>query len=195
MMESMDAGIGTILDTVQACGIDEQTLVMFFSDNGPSGPGSAGPLRGQKGTVYEGGHRVPAAARWPGTLPAGTVTEVPCMGMDLFPTMTRLANVSRPEHPLDGIDLFPLMARGAEFPDRPLFWRYGENIAVREGRWKLVLNRKSPPYTELFDLETDLSETKDLTLCHPEVVSDLLHKLRVWETDVDQSPSQLPSTS
>lgn len=185
MMESMDAGIGKVMDTVKSCGIERNTLIFFFSDNGPSGPGSAGPLRGCKGTVWEGGHRVPAAARWLGVIPAGTETTIPCIGMDLFPTMMTIAGVDLPEGvQVDGVDLMSVMTGKADTMDRTLFWRHGRQKAVRQGRWKLVVDGKDCFGIALFDLMTDLAETTDLSSTHPDVVMALQEELTAWEMDV-----------
>jgi len=185
MMECMDAGIGKILDCVRANGIEENTLVFFFSDNGPSGPGSAGTLRGGKGTVWEGGHRVPAAACWPGTIPPGTETDATCIGMDLFPTMLAMAGVEPPPGlELDGADIMPVMTGGAPRLERDLFWRLKGKRAVRSGKWKLVLGERDAEERELFDLETDLSESENLAGDRPDLADELEKKLVAWETDV-----------
>ncbi len=187
MMESMDAGIGRVMDTIRACGIEENTMVFFFSDNGPAGPGSAGPLRGRKGSLWEGGHRVPAVASWPGVIPAGTETDAPCMGMDLFPTMMELAGIDQPDDlELDGSDLMPVLTGDEEWRDRCLFWRYDDDRAIRCGRWKLVDVGDEHADAELFDLRSDLSESTNLAPDHPDIVADLSSKLAAWEQDVSE---------
>ena len=185
MMECMDAGIGRIVDTVKSREMDANTLIFFFSDNGPSGPGSAGPLRGGKGSVWEGGHRVPAVARWPGKIPAGSETDTPCIGMDLFPTMMTVAGVDPPAGlAFDGEDIMSLMAGSAASMDRDLFWRQGNQRAVRSSRWKLVMNGRGGEELELFDLDNDLAESKNLAADKSGIVDELRDKLVAWERDV-----------
>lgn len=185
MMESMDAGIGRILDCVRELGLEENTLVFFFSDNGPSGPGSAGVLRGGKGTVWEGGHRVPAAACWKGMIPAGREIDTPCIGMDLFPTMLKMAGVELPtDRAIDGEDIFPVMKGEKSDLGRDLFWAQREQRAVRSGKWKLVLNGAKSKEPALFDLEMDVSESKNIIADHPELADELRQKLKKWEAEV-----------
>ena len=185
MMECMDAGVGRIVDTIHSCGLDENTLIFFFSDNGPAGPGSAGPLRGGKGTVWEGGHRVPAVACWPEVIPAGTQSDMPCMGMDLFPTMMAMTNTEIPAGlQLDGDDLIGVMSGKPGPVDRTLFWRHGNQKAVRQGRWKLVVDGEDGAGPYLFDLDCDLAESKDLASVHSGTVRELQDKLAMWEEDV-----------
>lgn len=183
MMACLDRGIGGIVRTVESLGLTEDTLILFFSDNGPAGPGSAGALRGGKGTLWEGGHRVPAAACWPGTIPPGTVSTAPCIGMDLFPTMLSAAGVGIPSAlQLDGMDLMPLLLTGEELPERDLFWRHGAQKAVRSGRWKLIETEGQG--AELFDLSSDIGEREDLAPLHPDTVSELKGRISLWEADV-----------
>jgi arylsulfatase A len=185
MMECMDAGIGRIVDTVKSCGMDANTLIFFFSDNGPSGPGSAGPLRGGKGSVWEGGHRIPAVARWPGKIPAGSETDTPCIGMDLFPTMMAVAGVDPPAGlTFDGEDIMSLMAGTAASMDRDLFWRHGNQRAVRSDKWKLVMNGRGGEELELFDLDNDLAESENLVADQSGIADELRGKLVAWERDV-----------
>ncbi|MHC4743269.1 MAG: sulfatase-like hydrolase/transferase, partial [Planctomycetota bacterium] len=120
MLEEMDKGIGKILDTVKRAGIEQNTFVFFFSDNGAiSSGGSNKPFRGSKFSHYEGGHRVPAVAWWPGRIAAGTKTDATTMAMDLFPTIMDFASITVPrDRKLDGTSLAQLMLNQAEFPDR-----------------------------------------------------------------------------
>jgi arylsulfatase A-like enzyme len=183
MIEEMDKGIGQILATVDRLGLKDNTLVMFFSDNGPTGPGSAGPLRGHKSEVWEGGHRIPAIAVWPGKIVAGVETDQTAIGMDLMPTMLSIAGVAQPtEHKLDGIDLSPLLFDRKPLPPRALFWRTAKAKAMREGPWKLdVINRGKPV---LFNLDKDLAEKQDLSAAEPDRLKQMLAKLADWEKDV-----------
>jgi len=131
MMESMDRGIGRIVDAVNKHGLENDTLIFFFSDNGPVPPGSNGELRGWKGDLHEGGHRVPAAACWSGHIQSDMVVDDPCIGMDLYPTVAAVAGVDLPENELiDGIDLSGLLFENSDIPSRTLFW--GQKELSRE---------------------------------------------------------------
>ncbi len=185
MMESMDNGIGRIIAAVEAQGIAEQTLIFFFSDNGPSGPGSSGSLRGGKGTLWEGGHRVPAMACWPGVIAPGTETGFTAMGMDLFPTMMAIAGVELPAGlELDGRDLSPILQGQQPTDERTLFWRHHQQKAVRAGRWKLVTEGPEGAAPVLFDLTEDIGEKHNIAAAHPETVDALLGQLTHWEQTV-----------
>src|SRR5205814_3217143 len=144
----IDWSVGEILAALKKHGLDEQTLVIFTSDNGPwlsygNHGGSAGPLREGKGTVWEGGVREPFIARWPGHIPAGRVCDEPMMTIDLFPTVARLTGTELPKHKIDGLDVWPLLAGepGAKCPHEAFYFYFnvGELQAVRSGRWKLML--------------------------------------------------------
>jgi arylsulfatase A-like enzyme len=126
MMEELDKSVGDMVAAVDEAGIAENTLVVFFSDNGAPAnfPNGSGPLRGFKGTLWEGGHRIPAIASWPGKIKAGVTTDEACISLDLMPTMLELAGVAVPQEPrLDGVSLVPLLQRGARLGERPLFWQ------------------------------------------------------------------------
>src|SRR4051794_29379549 len=147
MLSAMDEGVGRVLDTLRARGLEEDTLVVFFSDNGgPTMPGTTinasrnDPLRGSKRTTLEGGVRVPFAARWPARLPAGKVYEHPVIQLDLLPTLLSAAGVeAKPDWKLDGVNLLPYWT-GTESrtPHETLYWRMGNQMAIRRGDWKLV---------------------------------------------------------
>jgi arylsulfatase A-like enzyme len=201
MIESMDSGVGEVMDALSRTGVDENTFVFFFSDNGPAGPGSAGPLRGRKGSVWEGGHRVPAMARMPGRIPAGAETAAVGLGMDLFPTLLDLAEVSETERAelpeLDGVSLLSLLEGTGNLPERSVFWRFRGAKAVRRGRWKLVsqaADGADAPEGKgdlLFDLENDVAETTDLSTTQPGVAAELRDELAAWEEDVSAGVRRL----
>lgn len=174
MVQEMDKGVGEILDALQAEGIAGNTLV-FFSDNGPSGQGSAGPLRGNKGKPWEGGHRVPTIAWWPGKIVAGKTTDHLGISLDLMPTMLELAGASVPEgHKLDGVSLCPVLLEGKSTTARPLFWG---GRGVRVGKWKIAFN-------ELYDLQADIGETTDLSEQYPERFEAMKKAFNAWAEDV-----------
>ena len=177
VVEELDDSTGQILDKLRALGLAESTLVIFTSDNGPerNTPGSAGPLRGTKHTVYEGGLRVPCIAWWPGHVPAGRVCDEFVSTLDLLPAFARLAGKEPPAN-LDGFDISPVLLgeKDARSPRTTLYslYGYGKNRfeSMREGSWKLHLG--TPP--RLYDLRSDLAETTDVAAQHPEIVERLL---------------------
>ncbi len=187
VVEELDHSTGQILDKLRALGLAERTLVIFTSDNGPerNTPGSAGPLRGTKHTVFEGGLRVPFIAWWPGNVPAGRVCDEFITALDILPTFARLAGTKAPDG-LDGFDqLDVLLGRaGAKSPRTTLFslYGYGKNRfeSVREGRWKLHLG--TPP--RLYDLSTDLGENNDVAAEHPDIVKRLQSAWDKWITSM-----------
>src|SRR6266566_1825290 len=192
----IDWSVGQILAALKKNRLDERTLVVFTSDNGPwllygNHAGSALPLREGKTTTFDGGLREPCIMRWPGKIPAGTVCRELAATMDLLPTFVRLAGAEVPrDRIIDGRDIWPLMSGqpGAKSPHEAYFYYWGKHLqAVRSGKWKLHLahnyDHPNPPghdgkpgkYAKgeislaLFDLETDIGETKDLAPQHPEV--------------------------
>jgi arylsulfatase A len=195
----IDWSVGEILTALEERGLAEQTLVIFTSDNGPwlawgDQAGSAHPLREGKKTAWEGGTRVPCIMRWPGRIPAGTLSREPMMTIDLFPTIARLTGAQLPRHKIDGLDVWPLMAGdpSAENPHEAYYFYYEPNQlqAVTSGRWKLILPHTYNAITrqhdhavlrheerkvgsELYDLEDDVSETTDVAARHPDVVRRL----------------------
>lgn len=142
----LDWGVGQVLAKLKQLGLDEQTFVVFTSDNGATFGGSTGGLRGMKGSSYEGGYRVPCIARWPGKIPAGHVSAQPAVMMDLFATALKVAGVAAPtDRVIDGRDILPLFTSTAESPHPVIFGQRGGQIAmVRDARWKLHLLAPSP---------------------------------------------------
>ena len=180
MMKAMDDSLGEIMGAVRDAGIAENTLVFFFSDNGGTrqNPMSNAPLRGHKGTVWEGGHRVPALAWWPGTIAANRVTDQLAISLDLFPTMCDMAGVSAPEGHFDGIGLNALLMGEDEPRSRHLFWN---GLAMRDDAYKLVIDKDAP---RLFDLSQDLSEREDIASQHPDRTRAMCRALEAWKRDV-----------
>lgn len=183
MISRMDAGVGQVFETLQRLGIDERTLVFFTSDNGPHAEGgndptffqSSGPLQGYKRSLHDGGIRVPMIARWPGQVPAGTVSDLPWYFADFLPTVAELVGFDAPDA-IDGASILPVLL-GSEAPaeDRFLYWggTPGNAEAVRWGRWKAVREGPDKPL-ELFDLEQDVGEGNDLAGAQPEVAAEIL---------------------
>jgi arylsulfatase A len=195
----IDWSVGEIVETLHKHGLDRNTLVIFTADNGPwlsygDHAGSAGPLREGKGSMFDGGCRVPTVMWWPGQIPAGTVCQTPAMTIDILPTIAHLAGAKLPDHPIDGRNIWPLVAGepGAVSPHEAYYFYWGEHLdAVRMGRWKLHYPHPYPTlggrpggaggkpiaYQQgriglaLFDLEQDPGETTDVAARHPEVVA------------------------
>jgi arylsulfatase A-like enzyme len=189
MVEALDAGVGEILAALRRLGLETNTLVVFTSDNGGDRYSRNAPFSHGKGTLGEGGLRVPCIARWPGKIPAGTVSAQPGITMDWTVTMLKLAGArTPPQHPLDGRDLLPVLC-GRERPfRRTLFWRRVEpngvetHRAVRDGNWKLVEARDGR--ARLYDLSRDLAEANDLAASQPARVARLRQRLDRWEAEV-----------
>lgn len=193
VMEEIDWSVGKILQKLKELEIDEKTLVVYTSDNGPwlqygIDAGSAGPLRGGKGSAWEGGMRVPAIMRWPGHIPAGIRTSEIAGNMDLLPTFARLAGTDGPsDRIIDGRDIWPLMSgkSGATSPHGEFYFFGGRRDsmgppilrAIREGQWKLHFSRSrgntEPQAIELYDLHSDVSESKNLIERHPALTERL----------------------
>lgn len=193
-IKELDHSTGRIMKAIRDTGLDNNTLVVFTSDNGPTGPGSSGGLSGGKYCTMEGGHRVPGMFRWPGQIPPGQVSDVTLSSMDLLPLFCELAGVELPgDRTIDGKNILPiLMGRETESPHQFLYYYNGTNLqAVREGNWKLHLprtandqpfwskkpNRKKGFVTLkepcLYNLSTDLGEQTNVADRHPDVVSRL----------------------
>jgi arylsulfatase A len=178
-VEAVDWATEMLLFELSRLGLEENTLVIFTSDNGSRGDsgGSNAPLRGRKGTTWEGGMRVPCIARWPGRIPAGgTCAEVAC-SLDFLPTFTALAGAEAPgDRAIDGRDLRPLLfaAPDAQSPHEAFYYFHqGRLEAVRCGQWKRHFCKGADELCELYDLVQDPAETTDLAAQHPALVSEL----------------------
>jgi arylsulfatase A-like enzyme len=189
-VEEVDWSVGQVLDALRSQGLDKDTLVVFTSDNGPwltkgTDGGSAGPLRGGKGSTWEGGVRVPTIAWWPGRVPAGSVNDAVAATIDLLPTFVSLAGGTVPATPvIDGRDITSiLLGQSKESAREAHFYFSGYDLqAVRQGRWKLALvpqpedmgkRAKTPPGLRLYDLDTEIGEQTDVAAQHPEIVAKL----------------------
>jgi arylsulfatase A-like enzyme len=200
VMMEIDWSVGQILAALKANGLDDNTLVIFASDNGPwlnygDHAGSAKPLREGKGAMWEGGARVPCIMRWPGKMKEGSVCTQMAATIDILPTIAALAKARLPKNKIDGVDIRPLLAGDENAnPRTEYYYYYGDDLcAVRQGRWKLVLPHTYrsyeglvvgkdgwPGYTmqretslALYDLQTDVSESRNLAAGHPEIVAQL----------------------
>ncbi|MBI1369630.1 MAG: sulfatase-like hydrolase/transferase [Planctomycetes bacterium] len=206
--QEIDFGVGQVLATLKELGIDDNTLVVFTSDNGPwveasigDYGGSAYPLRGFKMNTWEGGLRVPGVVRWPGHVPAGKVSDAIVTTLDVLPTFASLAGAKLPtDRKIDGVDMSDFWRGNTqECPrDEFFYYAYTHLEAVRDGAWKLVLPRpKSPPWTswygrmidavpapELYNLDDDISEKHDVAAEHPDIVARLMKRIDAAREDL-----------
>jgi arylsulfatase A-like enzyme len=185
MMSAMDDAIGRVLAKVRAIGQEDNTIVWYFSDNGgptQSTTSKNGPLRGFKMTTLEGGTRVPFMVKWKGKLPAGRTYDKPVIQLDILPTtLAAVGGKVDPAWKVDGVDLIPFMTgKKATRPHDTLYWRFGEQWAIRSGDFKLVVSRLDGPTPRLYDLGKDIGETKDLAEAHPEKVKQLTAAWQAW---------------
>jgi arylsulfatase A len=186
----VDHQVGRLLEHLAASGAADNTFTLFTSDNGPIEPGSAGPLRGGKGTLWEGGIRLPGIVRWPGHIPPGSIIDTPIGGLDLLPTFCAIAGIATPtDRALDGENIAPILEGRAARRTKPLFWwRAANEAALREGDWKI--KAAAEPATrfpsrmawfkgaalkkfELYNLREDPAEQRDLAPTQPEVLARL----------------------
>ena len=190
-VEEVDWSVGQVLEALRTQGLDKDTIVVFTSDNGPwltkgADGGSAGPLRGGKGSTWEGGVRVPTLAWWPGRIPAGSVNDAVAATIDLLPTFVSLAGGSVPATPvIDGRDITPILLGQSKESAREAHYYFAayDLQAVRQGRWKLALvpqpegmgkqAPKTAPGLRLYDLDAEIGEQTDVAAQHPEVVAKL----------------------
>ncbi len=186
MVERADWGVGRILQVLDSLDLDDNTLVIFTNDNGGEWLSRNDPLFHRKWTLWEGGIRVPTIMRWPGRIPAGTVTGQVGITMDLSATILAAAGVPVPaEARLEGIDLLPIVTRAAPPVDRTLFWRTAaggwNQRAVRSGDWKLLIDGVA---TFVYNVRDDAAERHDLSQTRPDVANRLRPLLAAWEADV-----------
>ena len=204
----MDDHVGRLLDAVDALGLADDTLVIFFADNGGSPLTGANnrPLRGSKYILFEGGLRVPFMVRWPGRMPPGKMYPHRVSSLDILPTCLEAAGVDAPaDVRLDGATLLAALGTGEPAPSssRPMFWHFGKDWAVRDGDWKLVRTSdytsrkptsqilqgpKTGMATRLFNLKDDPAEQKDVSGANPEVVRRLTGLYEAWKAEVSADP-------
>ena len=198
MIAAVDDGVGEIVDALKRTGRYENTVIFFSSDNGPSDEsrnwldgtedyyygGSAGIFRGHKASLFDGGIREPAILSRPGVISPGQVCDKIGAMMDIFPTFMEIAGGEPPK--CDGSSILPMVMEGAPSPHERLFWEYHGQLAVRQGKWKLVLNgkldfhRDQPDAVHLSDLEADPGERINLADRYPELVEELSRAVREW---------------
>ncbi|MCA9081625.1 MAG: sulfatase-like hydrolase/transferase [Planctomycetaceae bacterium] len=183
MVQAMDTGVGEIVDLLRELQLERKTLVVFISDNGAMNKGNNHPLRGFKGSVWEGGHRVPGIAWQPGKIKPG-VSDETVLSMDWFPTMVDLAGAEfHSDKPLDGVSLAGLLYEQRPLAERTLYWRFGQQWAVRRGDWKLISTgpRGKP---ELYHLGEDISETRDRAADQSALAEELEQQYGAWSAEL-----------
>jgi arylsulfatase A-like enzyme len=195
MVTRMDRAVGSLLEKLKALGLDENTLVMFTSDNGPHREGggdpdffqSYGPLRGIKRDLYEGGIRVPMIARWPGKIAAGTTTDFACAHWDFLPTACELGGAQSPAT-IDGLSIVPTLMGKDQRPHEYLYWEFyerGFDQAIRMGDWKGIRNGLGEPL-QLYNLKADLQEKNDVAARFGDIVAELEAKMKSCRADSDK---------
>jgi arylsulfatase A-like enzyme len=187
MLSALDDNVGAVLDKLQQDKLDDNTLIFFISDNG--GPtrqttSRNNPLHGFKAQTWEGGIRVPYMVQWKGHLPAGKIYDNPVSSLDIVPTALAATGVAAgSEHPLDGVDLVPyLTGANSARPHESLYWRFGQQWAIRKGDLKLVKAVQEP--VQLFDLSADVGEQHDLSENKPELVAELTKDYQQWNAQL-----------
>jgi arylsulfatase A-like enzyme len=203
-ISEIDWSVGQILDALQKQGLDENTVVFFTSDNGPS-VGHAEPLTGKKGSSYEGGMRVPGIVRWPGRIPAGQTIDELTSTIDLLPTFANLAGAEVPtDRVIDGKDIWPVLTESSVSPHEVFFYYNNDRLAaVRSGKWKLHIGKEkgkakkgkgksrgkgaSSSFTALYDLDTDKAESKNVLKDHPKIAKQLRAYATAFEKKLAQN--------
>lgn len=206
-VECIDWVTGVLFDELKRQGLDENTLVLFTSDNGSRARGEGGsnePLRGNKGATWEGGQRVPCIAWWPGKVPEGRVCDELVTSMDFLPTLARVAGTTEPhDRTIDGKNIMPLLLdeAGATSPHTVFYYYIQHRLeAIRKGKWKLHIGKgrmfgpESEPMKELYDLEADIGEQVNVYDQHPDVVTDLMVALKAARQELGDSVTETEGT-
>ena len=199
MIEPLDQSIGKLMAFIKEEGLDENTLIVFISDNGGlSGWTNNAPLRSGKGTLYEGGTRIPFFARWPGRIPAGKTSEALVSSIDLYPTFASIAGIRKLPANIDGVDLSDHLLSGERLTRDVLYWHYPHyhhgvpGGSIRKGDYKLIEYFEDGKL-ELYDLKNDIGEKNNLVDSKPELVEQLHRALKAWRDDLDaQMPTPNP---
>ena len=194
LVKAMDDNVGRILKTVQEAGIEKNTLIIFTNDNGGQTLTGANnfPLKGKKGTLWEGGTRVPMCMQWPAKIAKGSVIDDPVISLDFLPTFVEMSGAKVDgDWKLDGRSIHGLIGGTVEeLPSRTLYWRqHGSkgNIACRSGKWKMVFNRSTrDAKPELYDLSKDISEANNLAEKNPEQLASMMKQVTEWEKELKE---------
>ena len=187
---AMDAAIGRVLDLLDHYQVADNTLVIFFSDNGGGGASDNTPLRGGKGQMFEGGLRVPCIIRWPGRVPAGKTSDAFLTSLEILPTLLKSCQVKPPQDIiLDGFDLLPVLQGETPSTRNTMFWQRRHDIGVRVGDWKWVNCSRG---SGLFNLKTDIGEQQDLSATHPEKLKELKQHFARWKKQMNAAEPRGP---
>lgn len=195
-IEEIDWSVGEIMKALRKNNLDENTLVIYTSDNGPwklkeGRGGSAHPLRGYKFQTYEGGMRVPCIMSWKGKIPSGTVCDEMSATIDLLPTFANLAGAKIPDDRIiDGKNIWPIISgkKGARSPHDIYYYYKGNRLeSARQGKWKVRRSGKKSQTVELYDLENDITESKNLSQKNPELIETILKKMDKFDKDLKLS--------
>jgi len=187
---AMDAAIGDVLDRLDEYRLADNTIVIFFSDNGGSGPADNRPLRGGKSQVFEGGIRVCCLVRYPPRIPAGTVNDQFLTTLEMLPTLLNLAGVEPPgDVVLDGFDMLPVLSGDQPSPRQSMFWKRQDREAARVGCWKWVNNAGEK---FLFDLSQDIGEKQNLIESMPDKAAELEQHFRQWQQEMEAAEPRGP---
>jgi arylsulfatase A-like enzyme len=175
--------MGAVQKKLEDLGLEDNTIIIFFSDNGGHRKWTTNyPLRGHKADFYEGGIRVPLIVKWPGVTAAGSVSDVPVISNDLYPTMLEMAELPlMPEQHIDGLSLLPLLKQVGELDREALYWHFPHYASmcnvIRYQDWKLIESLEAGRNVELYDLKNDIGEEHDLAAEHPGMVEKLQQML------------------
>ncbi|MHC4084961.1 MAG: sulfatase-like hydrolase/transferase [Planctomycetota bacterium] len=202
MVTRMDRDVGRIMSLLKELNLEDNTIVMFTSDNGPTFNGgsdsaffeSAHPLRGLKGSVYEGGIRVPFIVRWPGRVKAGNTSEHICAFWDFLPTCCELIGVDAPGD-IDGISILPTLLgqRGKQKKHKDLYWELRGRQGVRMGKWKAVRTNPNKKI-QLYDLDKDIGEQNDVADANPKIAAKMAEIMKTGRTESEVFPMPKPKT-
>ena len=189
---AMDRSIGTLRLGLVKMGIEQNTLVWFCSDNGglpKIEPTTVGPLRGHKGTIYEGGLRVPAILEWPAGIPSARQTDFPASVADILPTLLAITSVPYPDpdRVMDGISLLPVMRQELLRRKQPIFFRHIGRAALIDNDWKLLSTDLSKDRFELYDVVHDRSEQNNIADEQPQIAQRMRKQLADWNESIDAS--------
>ncbi len=186
----MDDAIGELLGVLDDYAIADDTIVIFFSDNGGGGPSDNAPLKGHKGWMFEGGTRVPCIVRYPGTIPAGTRTDAFLTSMEIIPTLLKATHSPLPEGLiLDGYDMMPVLTQGGRSPRTEMFWQRRADKAARVGHWKWVESAKG---NGLFNLSRDIGEQHDLSQDRPDKLREMKAHFQRWCREMEKAEPRGP---
>ena len=187
---AMDSSIGSVLTFLDEKSLTDNTIVIFFSDNGGSGAANNRPLRGKKGDMWEGGIRVPCLVRWPGRIPAGTVTDEFLTSLELLPTLASVCGFTVPaETKLDGYDMLPVLQGKTKSPRNEMFWKRKKSRGARVGCWKYV---KMDGNEHLFDLSVEIGEQIDLARSNPEQLDKMKAAFADWLDEMNSAEPRGP---